>query len=148
VGLSRDVCLVENAGEATKLLGGLDGLLNLNKNATVTVDELLLSAHQWVYDLLRNKWTAAQLATVTNTESLARAVAFRFAESSASHKLIGKDRAGNTEDRDYFAGQALQLVNDWRPEFPATNSPRRSAEGIPTLKNLTTRPLFGIPTNL
>lgn len=153
MGLDRDVPLVADAGAAAKLIA-VDGLLAMDERADgttpdVTVADLLLTAHRWVYDRLRRRWTAAQLATVTNANGLEAAVAWRFAEVAAAQDLLGGDagaRAADAGSREFFGEQALEQVDGWRPEFPEADSPRASADGIPRIKNLTnpTRgPLFG-----
>lgn len=145
MGLERDTPLVADAGEAAKLIA-VDGLLALNERADgttpdVTVEDLLLTAHQWVYDRLRRRWTAAQLAVITNPEPLAAAVAWRFAEVGAAQGLIGADsegaRAADEGSRSFFGDQAIEAVDNWRPEFPTDDAPRASADGIPRIKNLT-----------
>ncbi len=153
--MDRDTALVVDAAAAAKLIA-VDGLLALNERADgttpdVTVDDLLLAAHQWVYDRLRRKWSAAQLATITNPEPLAAAEAWRFAEVASAQGLIGGDsegtRAADEGSRTYFGEQAVEAVDGWRPEFPEADSPRASADGIPRMKNITstTRGSFFYP---
>lgn len=138
MGLDRDTALVEDAGEAQRLTA-IAGLLALEEDDELSVDSLLLEAHRWLYDWLRNRWTAAQLATVTNTDALKQAEAFRFAEVVAAAGLLTGDagtRAADTGTRDYYGQQAREILGNWRPEFPAVDIPRNSQEGVPVMRNL------------
>lgn len=139
--LDYDTALVD-ASEAQKLLG-LGGLPNLDSEDGPTVDERLLTAHRWIYDILRARHGAAAIALVTNERELKPAVAYRFAEQLAANSLL------DVEQRDYFGGQWLAVVGSvdragtWAPEFADdTSAGRVSSESLPGMANLTPRPLF------
>jgi hypothetical protein len=148
MGLDYDVSLVEDAGEASRLVG-VDGLGNLDVDADLTVDQRLLTAHRWVYDRLRNgshQLTTAALSALSNTEVLKAAVAFRFAEQLAANGLIGGggERAADEGVRDYYGAHALTIVDAFRPEFSDDRAaPRLSREATPRMVNRTDGPLFG-----
>jgi hypothetical protein len=122
MGLDRDAQLVEDAGEAGRILS-VAGLANLETDeGGPTVEQMLLEAHRWVFDRLRRRFAAAELALVTNTEAL---------------KLGGGgggERAADEGGRDYWGIQAKEQVDQFRPEFSdSRNSPRNSSEGIPAV---------------
>ena len=142
--LVRDTSIVEDSGEAGRLLS-LPGLSNLEVGSDVTVDQMLLEAHRWAFDRLRRKFTAAQLALVTNQDALKLGVASRFAEILSAQGLIGGGegvRASDVGDRDYWAEQAKEQVDHFKPEFSAGDEPRASAEAIPVVRNITRSPSF------
>jgi hypothetical protein len=141
--LDRDTSIVEDSGEAGLLLS-LSGLAGLEIDSDFTVGQLLLSAHQWAYDRLRRKFTAAQLALVTNEEGLKLGVACRFAEILAAQGLLsgGGARAADEGDRAYWGDQAIEQIDNFKPEFSAGDAPRASSEAVPVVRNITSSPSF------
>lgn len=143
MGISRDTQLVENASDASVLLGGIDGLASLEREGSaVTVAALLLEAHRWVYDQLRKRYTAAELLTLSNPEPLHRIEAARFAVLLVVHRLILRTSENANDLLTFWAGQANEVLN-FRAEFEAAASARRAGEALPGLANQTSRPMFG-----
>lgn len=148
MGLDRDTSIVEDAGEAGRLLS-LAGLTRVEEPGGVTLDEMLLASHQWAYDRLRRRFSAAQLALVTNEEGLKLAVASRFAEVLAAQGLLegGGARVTDAGDRGYWGGQAIDLVDNFRLEFSTGDAPVSTTDGIPVVRNITSRsrgPFFNV----
>lgn len=145
MGLTRDAALVTTAAEAELVLGPT-ALANLEVDGGPTVEDRLLAAHQAVFDELlgHGRYTVAQLATITNESALANAVIYRFGEGLAAAGLLGGgggggERAADEGQRDYFAGKAQKIIDSFRPAFPDTDLARNTSEGLPVVKNLTSR---------
>jgi hypothetical protein len=135
VGLDRDTSIVADAGEAGRIIS-LGGLPNLETDeGAPTVAQMLLEAHRWVFDRLRRRFSAAELALVTNTDALKLAVCSRLAEVLSAQGLLGGgERAADEGGRDYWGTQAKEQVDLFRPEFSdSRNSPRASSEGVPAV---------------
>lgn len=140
--LVRTTPLLTTAGQVVDLTAVQD-LANLEADAEFSVADTLKAAHEWVYDRLKRRFSTTSLATVTNQVELERAVAFRFLEIVAAAGYLALQEGQLA----YYSAQAREEVDAFQPEFsPAADVSRRSDEGIPVVRNLTTSlrgPLFG-----
>lgn len=144
MGLARDSALLTTAAQVAALTG-VQNLENVEAAAQVTVANGLLAAHRWVFDRLRRRFTAAQLATISNTEALELAVACRFLEFCAGAGVLVGDasaRAVESGPREYWGKQARDEVDSFAPEFASYDAPRRSSEGIPAVGHVDASPMF------
>ena len=143
MGLVRLVPLLTTIAEVVDLTG-VQGLANLEALTEFSAADTLLKAHQWAYDRLKRRYSTSVLATVTNTEELERAVAFRFMEAVAAAGYLGSGagaRAADEGARGYWGEQARDEVDGFQPELGGeADAPR--AEGVPVVKNTRTDAFF------
>lgn len=142
--LTRTSPLLTTAAQVAALVT-LQGLANLEAGGQVSVAGTLLVAHAWVFDRLKRRFSTAQLLTLSNSEELERAVAYRFVElvAAGGHLVLPPEQSSP----DYWAAQAKDEVDGFQPEWSDdADSPRASIEGIPRVVNITSShrgPLFG-----
>jgi len=142
MGITRADPLLTTKAEVVALTAVQD-LASLETDSEFTVAPTLLSAHEWVHDRLRKRFPTGSLANIDNSDELKRAVAYRFLEIVAAAGFLG---AGGAEEggRGYWGKAAREEVDEFQPIYSdLADTPRNSPEGVPFVKNVSKRPLFG-----
>lgn len=140
--LARETPLLSTVAEVVDITSVQD-LANLEADSEFSTADSLAEAHRWVYDRLKHRLGSDALAVLTNQTELKRAVAYRLLETVLAGGYIGGDQG----QRDYWAAQAREEVDTFRPEFSdSTDEGRNSTEDVPTVANFDDGWVFGPTT--
>lgn len=142
--LTRDTPLLTTKAEVVAQTAVQD-LASLESDAEFSTAATLLTAHEWVFDRLRKRLPTGALASVSNSEELKRAVAFRFLEIVGAAGYLGAEAAAAAAtDGGYWGKQAREEVDLFQPIYAdGGDTPRDTTEGVPVVRNVSRRPLFG-----
>lgn len=137
--LSRSSALLTTAAQVVDLTGVTD-LANLESDSEFSVEDTLLRAHEWVFDMVEQRLGADAPALITNQTRLERAVAARFLTLLYANNHLG---AGDVDQRDFWSNEARDEVNRFRAELTSGDEPRGTAYGIPEVGNFEDGWVFG-----
>ena len=134
MGMTRGGKLVPDVATITKLTG-VPLLGNLEIQGDLTLDDVLVTANDWVHDKLEGKGDPTKL---TNEDRYERAVAWYFLSV-----LARTDSVDEPETEMSFLEIAKEEFNEIRSQFSDSDDARKGNEGIPRVGNMSTSPLFG-----